>query len=101
MAGFQPCHLRLNAPVQRFREHFDVLESTEVSAVPTEMLMRDRCRRVASYSNYSVQVVLLHVLLRLWCPLRLSQGSTACTIRFCCGAGKPCDCSALPLNVMV
>ena len=40
MAGCQPCHLRLDAPVQRLREHFDVLESTEVSAVPTEMLMR-------------------------------------------------------------
>ena len=36
MAGCQPCHLRLDAPVQRLREHFDVWEST----VPTEMLMR-------------------------------------------------------------
>ena len=26
--------------------------------------------------------------------------STACIIRHCCGAGKPCDCSALPLNVI-
>ena len=74
MAGCQPCHLRLDAPVQRLREHFDVLESTEVSAVPTEMLMRGPSRRVTSCSNCSAQFVFPRVLLRLWCPLRLQPG---------------------------
>ena len=49
MRGCPRCHVRLNAPVQRLREHFGVLELTEVSSAPTEMLMQrleSKCHRL-------------------------------------------------------
>ena len=44
-----------------------LLESTEVSAVPAEVV-----DAVTNYSSCSVPVVFLHVSVRLWRPLRLA-----------------------------
>ena len=57
-----------------------LLESTEVSAVPAEVV-----DAVTNYSSCSVQVVFLHVSVRLWRPR--SSPSTSARFDFCIQPG--------------
>ena len=97
------------------REHFDpnVLESTEVSAVPAEVV---DSKTSVEESRAAVQgtapVAQCKSSSYTFCcdcgvPCYCGQGSTCsgqceeASCGFCCGVGTPCDCSAPPLNVTV
>ena len=80
MRGCPRCHVRLNAPVQRLREHFGVLKLTEVSSVPTEMVMqRPMSKSHQLLQSRGLKTIFSDTRIALWCT-RLSSAVQA--IRF-------------------
>ena len=68
MRGYPLCHVRLNTPVRKLREHFGVLESTETSSVPTEMLMqRPMSKSHQLLQSRGLKTILSDTRTALWC----------------------------------